>query len=124
MHVSYVLSHIFHSSFRYIAKLNGKKKKKRRSSASVSSETEKGGEETEGKDKAIEKEDDEVPLSLDEYFKNAREKLEELQRKMEDDMFDDFDDLDICGSSEDEFCEVDDEDEADSDSDCERTHNG
>ncbi|XP_064081639.1 uncharacterized protein C9orf85 homolog isoform X3 [Macrobrachium nipponense] len=110
--------------YRYMDKLSGKKKKKK-PTMTESSEEGKEGDSLESADQK-EDENEEVPVSLEEYFRNAREKLEELQKKMEEDIFDDFDDLDICGSSEDEFDDVDDDeddDDCDSESDHERANN-
>lgn len=98
--------------YRHIGKLKGKKKKKKTSISETSSQAEK--ESHDSKDHKEEKE--ETELSLDEYFKNARQKLEELQKKMDDDVLDDFDDLDICGSSSDEFFEADEGNDCESDS--------
>ncbi|XP_068225348.1 golgin subfamily A member 6-like protein 25 [Palaemon carinicauda] len=113
--------------YRYMDKLKGKKKKKRQLSTTESST--EGGESVEGDEQKKADEDEAAPISMDEYFRNAREKLEELQKKMEEDIFDDFDELDICGSSEEEYSDVEEgeeeeeEEDCDSESDCERKNN-
>lgn len=56
-----------------------------------------------------ENEEPEVGVSMDEYFKNARQKLEELMKEMEDDEFyEDLQDLDL--NSDDESCDEEEED--------------
>ncbi|XP_063879567.1 uncharacterized protein LOC135110874 isoform X2 [Scylla paramamosain] len=78
--------------YRYLEKLEGKTK--RRKKPIKSSEVESVTSEHEN-------EEDEVAVSMDEYFKNARQKLEELMKEMEDDEFyEDLQDLDL--NSEDE----------------------
>ncbi|MPC21874.1 uncharacterized protein E2C01_014878 [Portunus trituberculatus] len=86
--------------YRYLEKLEGKTK--RRKKPNKSSEVESVTSEHEN-------EEDEVAVSMDEYFKNARQKLEELMKEMEDDEFyEDLQDLNL--NSEDESYDEEEED--------------
>lgn len=86
--------------YRYLEKLEGKTK--RRKKPAKNSEMESVTSEHED-------EEPEVAVSMDEYFKNARQKLEELMKEMEDDEFyEDLQDLDL--NSDDESCDEEEED--------------
>ncbi|KAG7164904.1 hypothetical protein Hamer_G017311 [Homarus americanus] len=78
--------------YRYIDKLEGKKKKKKNAKQqdTGSLETERVNKESaENEEETCE---EPTPLSLEEYFRNARQKLEELKKGMtaDDDLFDDL----------------------------------
>lgn len=96
--------------YRYLDKLKGKKKKKKRKedepTATNSSETE--GVTDVADEKEGENDEELTSLSLEEYFRNAQQKLDELKKGMEGgfDMIDDFDDLSITS---DEYCDDSDE---------------
>lgn len=82
-------------------KLNGKKKKRKQQ---VQEENDGEGDETE----AINSKNDSKEISIEEYFKNAREKIEMLKAAMEEnDFLDDFDDLGI--EDEEDFEDTDSE---------------
>lgn len=86
---------------RYMDKLNGKKKKRKQQ---VQEENDGEGDETE----AINSKNDSKEISIEEYFKNAREKIEMLKAAMEEnDFLDDFDDLGI--EDEEDFEDTDSE---------------
>lgn len=81
-------------------KLNGKKKKKKQQVQ----------EKNDGKDEnpaAMNSKNDSEEISVEEYFKNAREKIKMLKTAMEDDFLDDFDDLGI--EDDDDFDDTDSE---------------
>lgn len=85
--------------YRYLEKLEGKSKRQKKPAKS----SEVGSVSSDQED-----EEDEASPSMEEYFRNAREKLEELMRGMEDgEFYEDMQDLKI--SSEDES--YDDEEE-------------
>ncbi|XP_042881068.1 uncharacterized protein C9orf85 homolog [Penaeus japonicus] len=89
---------------RYMDKLNGKTKKKKKQ---VQEEDEKKDEDSETPSS---RDDNKEKISMEEYFKNAREKIEMLKAAMEDnDFLSDFDDLDI--DDDDDFEDIDSEDD-------------
>ncbi|XP_076056738.1 uncharacterized protein LOC143034493 [Oratosquilla oratoria] len=96
--------------YRYLEKLNGTKKKKSKSQAK---QNEKDDGEESGEENLDQEEKDVPKFSPEEYFRLAKDKLEELKKGLkndEDDFLDDFDDLELSDDLDDDESEDDDED--------------
>lgn len=93
--------------YRYLEKLEGNhKKKKKQPNTGSEGEVCVWREGEEGK-----AEEEEDTMNMDEYFRNAREKLEELMKGIDDEFYEHLEDLNL---SSDDGCD-DEEDDSDDD---------